>query len=103
MSQLEKEDLVQIVKFYKDKVSELEFQYLALQLESKKETKIAIDESVKAALVEKSKKHDESLFQIDKLNKTVTELNLRHSLLHAKYEKLNKQYLKLKENKNTKK
>jgi hypothetical protein len=103
MSQLEKEDLVSIVKFYKDKASELEFQYLVLQLESKKETKIAIDASVKAAIVEKSKKHDESLFEIDNLKKTVTSLNLKHSLLSAKYEKLNNQYLKLKETKNTKK
>ena len=103
MSDLEKEDLSQLIKFYKDKSSDLEFQYLILQLQSKKETKKTVDESVKAALVEKSKKHDESLFQIDKLNKTITELNLRHSLLSAKYEKLNKEYLKLKENKKTKK
>ena len=80
MSALEKEDLVDIVKFYKDKVSEIEFQYLVLQIDNKKNIKelneeferqkLFIEETYKVKIADIVKNHGKELSIMNaKINK----------------------------------
>jgi hypothetical protein len=59
MEELSKEDLFKILKFYKDKASELEFQYLILQINNSKEV-----EKLNKELLKNKEFFDQSLLEI---------------------------------------
>ena len=93
MSELNKNDFEQIITYYKNKSVELEFQFLILQLNSKKELNDTVSEEVKKAVSDFSEKYSQSLSTIEALKKSL-------KIVNDKYAALDKKHLKLKEKQN---
>lgn len=71
MDNLSKDDLTQLIKFYKDKCSDLEMQYLVLQINHKYQLAKKIEE-------EKNKVLNDSNIALSKLNEQLYKLQKKY-------------------------
>lgn len=67
------QDYVKLLKFYKDKVSDLELQYLTLQINASKELQIKVEDAVKETRKSLEKELSEAQTRVKSLELTLIE------------------------------
>jgi hypothetical protein len=90
---LTSEDYGLLINYYKNKSQETEFNFLLLQINSKKELQQTVSQKTKEAILEMSEQYSQSLSTIEALRKSLKIVNDKHA-------ELDRKYLKLKEKQN---
>jgi hypothetical protein len=90
MNDFTKDDYDQLVKFYKEKSLELEYQYLVLQLNNKKEVAKAAEDARQESYKIFSEQLGDQKATIETLGLKLEKVNAAYNVLYTKHNKKDK-------------